>query len=244
MTTRLLRKPAAKTPARSVRKAAPAKLPPPKRPQRIQTEYVLIEDIVPYVYNARDNADAIPVVRRSIEQFGFLVPCVIDADNNLITGHTRIEAAKGLGYTEVPCIRASYLTEEQVKQFRLIDNKTSEIATWDNELLAREVGDILGVDPNFDFTAFGWTQEAIDCLSDAVTEDCLEAAEAANEQVAQQANVRERRAPATARIVIGEVVFFVPAAVYRSWIDGIRQLHDFNDTAIITDLKRRLGIQE
>lgn len=243
MATRTIRKPI-NFPRNARKGGKPAPKAPQPAQQRTKIEYVPIEDIAPYEFNARHNEEAIPAVRRSIEQFGFLVPCVIDGNNVLITGHTRVEAAKLIGMIEVPCIRADYLTEQQVKQFRLVDNKTSEIATWDHDLLAQEIQDILGADAGFSFTEFGWTQEAIDCLSDTVTADCLETAEVANRQVAAQSNVRERRAPATARIVIGEIVFFIPAAVYRQWADGLRELHDYNDTNIVNDLKRRLGIQE
>lgn len=220
--------------------------PPAKAAQpataRLQIEYVDINDIVPYEYNPRDNAKAIPQVAKSIENFGFLVPCVIDGSNVLVAGHTRVEAAKLLRMSEVPCIRAEYLTPEQVNAFRLIDNKVSEAAAWDHELLALEVSK-LG-DMGINWTEFGWSQAEIDCLTDVVASDCLEAAQVAEAAHDSTRGAQARRSPATARFVLGEVTFFLPITAYRSWVDGLRQLHNFNEEAIVHDLKQRLGILE
>ena len=76
--------------------------------KRVAFVYVDLNDIVPYEFNARDNEEAIPAVAASIKEFGFLVPCVIDKDNVLVAGHTRVEAAKLLGMTEVPaCVQST-----------------------------------------------------------------------------------------------------------------------------------------
>lgn len=220
----------------------PKPTPQAQASKRHQIEYVDITDIVPYEYNPRDNAKAIPQVAKSIETFGFLVPCVIDANNVLVAGHTRVEAAKLLKLTEVPCIRATELTTEQINAFRLIDNKVSEAASWNHELLALEVSR-LG-DMGINWTEFGWTQGEIDCMSDVVASDCLEAAQVAEAASSSGQNHQARRSPATARFVLGEVTFFLPITAYRAWVDGLRQLHNFNEDAIVTDLKRRLGILE
>jgi hypothetical protein len=205
-------------------------------------EYVDLTDITPYPFNPRDNEKAIPAVAESIRSFGFLVPCVVDEDNVLVAGHTRTEAAKLLGLNEVPCIRASHLSQEQINAFRLIDNKVAEQAAWDFDLLAGEISK-LG-DMGLDWTQFGWSQGEIDCLTEVVSSDCLDASTILPEAQRASEEHSERRAPATARMVLGEVVFFVQATAYRNWIDGIRQLHDFNEDAIVADLKRRLGVLE
>lgn len=210
--------------------------------RRIQIEYWDINDITPYAYNPRDNEKAIPAVAASIKAFGFLVPCVIDDEGNLVAGHTRTEAAKLLGLTEVPCVKAGHLTPEQINAFRLIDNKVAEQAVWDFDLLAGEISK-LG-DMGLDWTQFGWNQGEIDCLTEVVASDCLEAAQVANAADAGSAANQNRRSPVTARVVIGEIVFFIPAAQYRTWVDGIRQLHDFNEVAIVNELKQRLGMLE
>lgn len=106
--------------------------------EKIQIIYLNINEIKPYKFNPRKNEKAISVVADSIRQFGFLVPVVIDKDNELIAGHTRIEAAKLLGITEIPTIKVENLTEEQIRAFRIMDNKSTEYARWDRILLKRE----------------------------------------------------------------------------------------------------------
>lgn len=105
-----------------------------------------IHDLVPYENNPRNNIEAVEYVANSIEKFGFKVPIVVDTNNVIVAGHTRYMASKKLGLETVPCIVADDLTEEQIKAFRLADNKVSEIATWDDELLAIELSDIVDID--------------------------------------------------------------------------------------------------
>lgn len=212
--------------------------------QRLQWEYVDINDIHPYEYNPRDNAKAIAAVANSIRSFGFLIPVVLDANNILVAGHTRVEAAKVNGMAEVPAVRATYLTPEQINAFRLIDNKVAEQASWDFDLLSSEISKLSGL--GLDFTQFGWTQEEIDCLGEVVASDCLTAADvtAQAEVTNAAAGAQNRRAPTQARFVLGEIVLFLPISEYRPWVDGIRALHDFNEAAIHNDIKRRLGITQ
>lgn len=110
-----------------------------------------IEELIDYENNPRHNEAAIGKVAASIEAFGFKVPIVIDKNNVIIAGHTRRKAAERLGMQTVPCIIADDLTEEQVKAFRLVDNKTSEFAEWDFEKLNEELLDI-----DIDMFAFGF----------------------------------------------------------------------------------------
>ena len=206
--------------------------------RRMTLEYLALDEIIPYEYNPRDNEKAIPAVANSIRSFGFLIPCVIDANNVLVAGHTRTEAARLIGMREVPCLRAEYLTQEQVNAFRLIDNKVAEQATWDHDMLAGEIGKLS--DLGLDYTKFGWSQAEIDCLSEVVAEECLQAPVTLDEE--SQREVAARRAPITTRVVIGEFVFFLPASAYRNWADGIRELTQFSEEAITQELKRRLGM--
>ena len=113
-------------------------------------------DLIPYDKNPRKNDEAVKYVKASIEQFGFKVPIVIDADGVIVAGHTRLKAAKELGMEEVPCIVADDLNEEQIKAFRLVDNKTAEMADWDIELLNTE---LLDLEANFDMADFGFEIE-------------------------------------------------------------------------------------
>lgn len=111
-----------------------------------------IEDIIPYEKNPRRNDEAVPYVINSIKEFGFKVPIIIDKENIVICGHTRLKAAIQLNMEEIPCIVADDLTDEQVKAFRLADNKVGEISEWDFNLLSEELEKILDIDmSNFDF---------------------------------------------------------------------------------------------
>ena len=113
-----------------------------KKMSKLNIEYIKTGELIPYVNNPRNNENAIDVVAGSIKEFGFKNPIIIDKDNVIIAGHTRLLASRKLGLEEVPVIRAEDLTEQQVKAFRIADNKTSEFAEWDYELLGLELKDI------------------------------------------------------------------------------------------------------
>ena len=117
-----------------------------------------IEDITLYEKNPRRNDKAVDAVANSIKEFGFKVPIVIDKDGIIVAGHTRYKAAKKLRMKSVPCIVASDLTNEQIKAFRLSDNRTAELAEWDMDLLTEELDDIL----NIDMSEFGFDIELDD----------------------------------------------------------------------------------
>ncbi len=109
-------------------------------------------ELVPYIKNPRRNDKAVAPVAESIRQFGFKVPLVIDRNNEVVCGHTRLRAARRLHIKEVPCVVADDLSEEQIKAFRLADNKTAEFAEWDFDLLNGELLDIKSIDMcNFGF---------------------------------------------------------------------------------------------
>lgn len=108
----------------------------------MRIEDISLDKIIPYENNPRFNDDAIDYVAASIREFGFKVPIVIDKNNVIVTGHTRIKAAELLGLDKVPCIRAADLTEEQVKAYRIADNKVSELSSWDYDKLEIELDDI------------------------------------------------------------------------------------------------------
>lgn len=110
-----------------------------------------ITELHEYERNPRKNDRAVAAVAESIKQFGFKVPVVIDKNNVIVAGHTRIKAARRLKLKTVPCIIADDLTPEQVKQFRLADNKVSELAAWNPEMLAEELKEI-----DFDMGLFGF----------------------------------------------------------------------------------------
>lgn len=109
-------------------------------------------DLKPYENNPRKNDSAVGAVKKSIEQFGFQEPIVIDKNKVIVCGHTRLKAAKILGIEKIPCVIADDLTPEQIKAFRLIDNKTAEFASWDFEKLETELSNI--EIPDFDMADF------------------------------------------------------------------------------------------
>lgn len=120
---------------------------------------MLIDDIVPYARNARNNAKAVPVVAESIKEFGLRGTIGLESPDNpvIVFGHTRVEACKALGWSEIPDDKIEYcddLTEEQIKAFRLADNRTGEVATWNKALLKSEIKSLGGFDMSrfrFDF---------------------------------------------------------------------------------------------
>lgn len=105
-----------------------------------------IEELVPYENNPRKNDEAVQKVAESIKEFGFKVPIIVDKNNVIVAGHTRLKAAQELGLETVPVIKADDLTEEQVRAFRLADNKTAEFAEWDFVALQEELDQISEID--------------------------------------------------------------------------------------------------
>ena len=101
-----------------------------------------LKDLKPYKNNPRKNDAAVAFVKRSIQEFGYLVPIVIDKNNEIVAGHTRYKALKQLKIQQVPCVVADELTEDQIKAFRIADNSVSEAAEWDVAKLAVEINDI------------------------------------------------------------------------------------------------------
>ncbi|MDR2833455.1 MAG: ParB N-terminal domain-containing protein, partial [Streptococcaceae bacterium] len=126
---------------------------------KYEIEYRLVDELMPYTNNPRDNKEAIDLVAASIKEFGFLVPVVIDKDDVLVCGHTRILGAKKLNMKEVPTIKANALTPAQIKAFRLADNRVAEKATWNEEMLAIELEQLLEMD--FDMKEFDFDIEEL-----------------------------------------------------------------------------------
>ena len=123
--------------------------------------YKNVDEVIPYENNPRNNDEAVEYVANSIKEFGFKVPIIVDKDNVIVSGHTRLKAAKQLGLTEVPCITAEDLTEEQIKAFRIADNKTGEKAGWDLDKLKIELEDL-----DLDMTDFGFGDFEISMLTE------------------------------------------------------------------------------
>ena len=101
-----------------------------------------LAEIEPYKNNPRKNDDAVNAVAESIRQCSYIAPIIIDEDGVILAGHTRYKALKKLGYKECEVVIASDLTEEQKKKYRLYDNKTAEMASWDQKKLSAELCDV------------------------------------------------------------------------------------------------------
>ena len=112
---------------------------------RMNVREIEVEKLIPYANNPRNNDGAVDAVAASIKEFGFKVPIVIDSENVIVAGHTRVRAAKKLGLETVPAVIADDLTEQQIKAFRLADNRVGELATWDLEKLDIEL-DMIDLD--------------------------------------------------------------------------------------------------
>ena len=122
-----------------------------------------LNEIKPYENNLRKNDKAVEAVANSITEFGFKVPIVIDKDGVIVAGHTRYKAARKLGLKTIPCVIADDLSEEQIKAFRLADNKVGELAGWDFDLLDEELGNVTNVDmEQFGFFCSGVSDDDID----------------------------------------------------------------------------------
>jgi ParB-like chromosome segregation protein Spo0J len=118
-------------------------------------------DLIPYINNPRKNEKAVDYIAESIKAFGFKVPIVVDSKGVIVAGHTRVKAATKLGLKTVPCIVADDLSEEQIRAFRLADNKTAEFAEWDMELLPSQLADLA-----FDMSKFGFDSIPPDMFDD------------------------------------------------------------------------------
>lgn len=120
----------------------------------MKVQNLSVDKITPYPKNPRKNEEAVSEVMRSLSEFGFQQPLVLDENNEVIVGHTRLKAAKALGFVSVPCVIAKELNEAQIKSYRIMDNKSGEIAEWDIGMLGDEVREILNLDYDTDMTGF------------------------------------------------------------------------------------------
>lgn len=135
-----------------------------------------VEELIPYINNPRNNDDAIDKVAASIKEFGFKVPIVIDNNNVVVTGHTRLLASKKLGLQEVPCVIADDLSPAQIKAFRIADNKVSEYAQWKDDMLKVELEELEEMDfdldsVNIDYSDFDIALDLEDIQEDAYNEE-------------------------------------------------------------------------
>jgi len=125
---------------------------------------IKLSDLIPYENNPRTNDGAVQYVQNSIKKFGFKVPIIIDKNNVIVAGHTRYKAAQNLNLETVPVIVADDLTPEQVKAFRIADNKTSEKAQWNFEKLGAEITELDSLNFDLDLKDIGFSDIELDVL--------------------------------------------------------------------------------
>ena len=139
-----------------------------------KVQEVTLNELKPYEKNAKiHGAGQIEKLKASIEEFGFLTPCLIDEDYNLIAGHGRVMAAKELGMESVPCVFVEGLTEAQRKAYILADNKLGELGEWDMELVFSELEDLKAMDFDIELTGFELPDETeqTEVIEDEVPEE-------------------------------------------------------------------------
>ena len=132
--------------------------------KNLNVKMMPIGDVVPYEKNPRLNDQAVDAVASSIREFGFKVPIVVDGKGVVVSGHTRLKAAKTLGLDEVPVIVADDLDDTKIKAFRLADNKVAELADWDESLLIKELEEL--DDLNYDMGQFDFELDLDDADGD------------------------------------------------------------------------------
>lgn len=126
-------------------------------------ESIPVEKLKPSPKNPRTHSKKqVRELAKSIEEFGFTVPALIDEDNRVLAGHGRLEAAKLLGLSSIPCVRVSHMSEAQKRAYIIADNKMALNAGWDEDLLAEELQALMGLDPGFDLTVTGFSIPEID----------------------------------------------------------------------------------
>lgn len=194
----------------------------------MKVELMPVDQVIPYARNPRINAHAIEKVAASIKEFGFRQPIVTDKELVIVVGHVRFEAAKRLGLKKVPVHIATELTPEQIKAYRITDNRVGEESDWDKALLQLEIAEL--DDATYDAELLGFNaeelkeiQSSLDSMEDGFGED-------------DDDDIEE--ADTTARIAA--YTFPIPREQYLEWMEAIKQQVGFEKKEIIAELKRRL----
>ncbi len=197
----------------------------------MKIELMPLAQVLPYARNPRINAHAIEKVAASIKEFGFRQPIVVDAENVIVVGHVRYEAAKRLGLKKVPVHIAAELTPEQIKAYRITDNRVGEESEWDKALLQLEIVEL--EEAAFSAELLGFNDEEIRDIKAAV-DGLLE------DGFGDDENDDIEEADTTARI--GAYSFPIKREQYLEWLESIKQSVGFEKKEIVEELKRRLGL--
>lgn len=197
----------------------------------MKIELMPLDQVVPYARNPRINAHAVDKVASSIKEFGFRQPIVVDAERVIVVGHVRYEAAKRLGLKKVPVHIAAELTPEQIKAYRITDNRVGEESEWDKALLQLEIVEL--EEAAFSAELLGFNDEELRDIKAAV-DGLLE------DGFGDDENDDIEEADTTARI--GAYSFPIKREHYLEWLESIKQSVGFEKKEIVEELKRRLGL--
>jgi hypothetical protein len=197
----------------------PGKLPAP--PPLRDVPLLPIADLQPYSRNARTHsAKQLRQIANSIEQFGFTNPVLIDRDGGIIAGHGRVEAARLLGWSEVPTIRLSHLSPAQKRAYVIADNRIAQLAGWDEQILAIELQDLAKIDIELDVAITGFATVEIDGLVEKTQSRCDESADEAeplSDDVAPVSQKGDLWLLGRHRLLCGNALM---ASAYRALLDG------------------------
>ena len=196
----------------------------------MKVELMSIEKLVPYARNPRITAHDVDKVAASIKEFGFRQPIVVDSEMVIIVGHVRYQAAQKLGLKKVPVHVMEGATPEQVKAYRIADNRTGEEAEWDRELLQLEINELDTGD--FDKSVLGFNEEELNSLRLSL-ESLQDGIEGDEDGELEEADTKA---------TIGPYTFVIERGQYLEWMEQIRQRVGFDKEAIVEELKRRLGL--
>lgn len=200
----------------------------PALPPREGLERIKVKDLKPHERNARTHTKKqVRQIADSIERFGFTNPVLADASNRIIAGHGRIEAAKLLKMVDVPVIRIERFTEAERRAYIIADNRLAELAGWDDELLALELGEILKLEPEFDTKLIGFDTAEVEKLLNALDgTDIVDAEVEIDETREPVSRVGDLWQLGRHRLICGDAL---DARVYQRLLDGKRAQMVFTD---------------
>lgn len=197
----------------------------------MKIELMPVDQVLPYARNPRINAHAVEKVAASIKEFGFRQPIVVDGEMVIVVGHVRFEAAKRLGLKKVPVHIVTDLTPEQLKAYRITDNRVGEESEWDKALLQLEIVEL--EEAAFSADLLGFNDEELRDIKASV-DGLLE------DGFGKDDDDDIEEADTTARI--GAYSFPIQREQYLEWLENIKQSAGFEKKEIIEELKRRLGL--
>lgn len=185
-----------------------------------------VEKVIPYERNPRFNDGAVEATAKSIEAFGFRQPIVVDRAGVIIVGHTRLKAAQQLKLAKVP-VHVAELSPAEAMAYRIADNKTGELAEWDEELLAGELIALEDLDFDLDLTGFP---------------DGLPVEEGPKDKGPPKDGEGESGDLADTNFTFGQYRFSVDRETYLKWQEDLRQTVGFDNPAAHEEIQRRLGL--